>query len=76
MTKEVRLLFLTSLTLLIYALSIFFDENILLFPFPLNQLIILIVAAQYTFWNFKTYRTASIAMLLIGLLRPAFKESR
>ena len=74
MTKEVRLLFLTSLTLLIYALSIFFDKNILLFPFPLNQLIILIVAAQYTFWNFKTYKTASTAMLLIGLFSTLGNE--
>ena len=74
MTKEIRLLFITSLTLFVYALSIFFDEGALLFPFPLNQLIVLIVATQFTLWNFKTHKTASIAMLLIGLFSALGNE--
>ena len=74
MTKEVRLLFITSLTLLIYALSIFFDKDAFLFPFPLNQFIVLIVSAQFTFWNFKKYKLASILMLIIGLLSTLGNE--
>lgn len=67
MTREARLVFITTLTLLIYALSIFFDKGALLFPFPLNQAIILIVAGQISYWNFKLHKLASILMLAIGL---------
>lgn len=67
MTREARLIFITALTLLIYALSIFFDKGALLFPFPLNHAIILIVAGQISYWNFKTHKVASILMLTIGL---------
>ena len=74
MTKEVRLLFIISLTLLIYALCIFFDKDAFLFPFPLNQFIVLIVSAQFTFWNFKKYKLASILMLIIGLFSTLGNE--
>ncbi|MDG1148153.1 MAG: hypothetical protein P8N52_07610 [Crocinitomicaceae bacterium] len=74
MAKEVRLLFLTALTLLIYALSIFFDKGVLLFPFPLNQLILLIVAVQLTRWNFKSYKTASVLILATGLFSTLGNE--
>ena len=67
MTKEVRLLAITNLTILIYALSIFFDKGAFLFPFPLNQLIIFIVSSQFAFWNFKKFKIESILMILIGL---------
>ena len=44
MTKEVRVLFLTVLTLVFYAVSIFLSQGAFIFPFPLNELILLVVS--------------------------------
>ena len=43
MIREARLLFLVALTYLIYAASMFLDKGGILFPFPLNEAILLIV---------------------------------
>ena len=51
MTKEVRVLFLTALTLSVYAVSIYLNQGALIFPFPLNELILLVVAIQFAFWH-------------------------
>lgn len=53
MTKEVRVLFLTALTLALYAFSIFLSKGAFIFPFPLNEAILLIVAIQFTIWHYK-----------------------
>ncbi|MEJ6617483.1 MAG: hypothetical protein QNL61_11305 [Crocinitomicaceae bacterium] len=53
MTKEVRVLFLTALTLAVYAVSIYLNQGALIFPFPLNELILLVVAIQFAFWHHK-----------------------
>lgn len=67
MKREVRLIAITTLTLLIYALSIFFDKGAFLFPFPLNQAIILLISIQFAFWNFKSFKIESILMVLFGI---------
>ena len=53
MTKEVRIIFLTALTLFVYAISIFVNQGAFIFPFPLNELILLIVAVQFSIWHYK-----------------------
>jgi hypothetical protein len=67
MTKELRLISITALTLIIYALSIFFDKGAFLFPFPLNQFIVFAVAAQLAYWHFKSMKPPVILMVLIGV---------
>ena len=53
MTKEVRLLFLALLTLIVYAVSIYATHGAFIFPFPLNELILLVIAVQFAYWNRK-----------------------
>lgn len=53
MTKEVRSLFLATLTLTVYAFSIYLSQGAFIFPFPLNEFILLIIAIQFAFWNRK-----------------------
>ena len=53
MTKEVRVLFLTVLTLVFYAVSIFLSQGAFIFPFPLNELILLVVSIQFSIWHYK-----------------------
>ncbi len=74
MIREVRLIAITTLTLIIYALSIFFDKGAFLFPFPLNQLVIFIVAGQFAIWNYKKFRIASILIVLIGFFAALGNE--
>jgi len=62
MTKEVRVLFLTALTLSAYAISIYVNQGALIFPFPLNELILLIVSIQFSIWNYKK-RTPTLFIL-------------
>lgn len=66
MTKEVRILFLTALTLFVYAISIYFNQGALIFPFPLNELIVLIVAIQFSIWHHKK-RIPTVFILGISL---------
>ena len=74
MKKENRLIFITSLTLLSYALIILFDKGVLLFPFPLNEIIILIVASQFAYWNLKKHKIVSLILVTIGLLSSLSNE--
>lgn len=53
MTKEVRLLFLAGLTLCVYAISIYLSQGAFIFPFPLNELILLIISIQIAYWHRK-----------------------
>lgn len=52
MTKEQKTLSLVGLTLLIYALGIYFQPGgLFIFPYPINPFIFLAVSLQYTFWK-------------------------
>lgn len=53
MTKEIRVLFLTALTLIFYAASIYLSQGAFIFPFPLNELIFLVVCVQFSIWHYK-----------------------
>lgn len=66
MTKEVRVLFLTFLTLVFYAASIFFSQGAFIFPFPLNELILLVVSIQFSIWHYKK-RIPTLYILGISL---------
>jgi hypothetical protein len=66
MIREARLLFLVALTYLIYAASMFLDKGGILFPFPLNEAILLIVALQFAYWN-RSQQFSAVNLILIGL---------
>ena len=74
MKKENRLIFITSLTLSFYALIILLDKGVFIFPFPLNEVIILIIASQFSYWNFKKHKVVSLIVFLIGLLSSLSNE--
>ena len=53
MTKESRLLYLTGLSLSIFAGWGFFRDGSFIFPFPLNSFVFLAVTFQFTLWHHK-----------------------
>lgn len=71
MNREERSVALAILTLVVYASFLFYETGTILFPFPLNELIVLIVSIQFLIWNWNTKRlllfiltTASIFNLI------------
>lgn len=66
MTKEARLIFITALTVIFYALSIYLTQGAFIFPFPLNEAILLIVVLQYSYWH-RAKRMLSLLILSIGV---------
>jgi small-conductance mechanosensitive channel len=53
MTRESRLLYLTGLTLFLFAGWGYLSNGSFIFPFPLNPFIFLIVVFQFTWWHYK-----------------------
>ncbi len=66
MTKETRLIFLSVLTVLFYALSIYLSQGAFIFPFPLNEAILFIIALQFGYWNRKKIKL-SLLIIAVGL---------
>lgn len=67
MTREERSVTLAILTLFVYAGWQFFEKSAILFPFPLNEIIFLIIVIQFSIWNWKTHRIQLIFALLAGV---------
>jgi hypothetical protein len=53
MLKEKRTIVLVILTIFIYAITLYFEINSFIFPFPIFDFIILILAFQFGVWNLK-----------------------
>ena len=53
MTRESRLIALSGLTIFLFALMGFLKDGSIIFPFPLNDFIFLIVSFQYMIWHYK-----------------------
>lgn len=67
MTRESRTLFLSILTLVVYATSIFISQGSFVFPFPLNEFILFAVSAQFFWWNRERNKFAGILAVVSGL---------
>lgn len=67
MTRETRTIFVSVLTLILFAVSIFISQGSLIFPFPLNEFVFLAVAVQFFFWNSKTHSVAGITAVIGGI---------
>lgn len=75
MIREVRIVTLAILVLLAYSTFIFIDQGSFIFPFPLNEIVFLIVSFQFFLWNRKKSPVLSWMFLLssfIGMLTSQF----
>ena len=56
MIKEEKLVSIAILTMLMYALGLFFDTRFFLLPFPIFDLVFFLVFVQFIFWNKKSLK--------------------
>jgi hypothetical protein len=57
MYREKRTVFLVVLTLLAYGFSIFMDQGSFILPFPIFDFILVVVAIQFSIWNWRDILT-------------------
>jgi hypothetical protein len=57
MYREKRTVFLVVLTLLAYGFSIFMDQGSFILPFPIFDFILVVVAIQFSIWNWREILT-------------------
>lgn len=67
MTREARVLFVSILTLVVYAVSIFISQGSFIFPFPLNEFIFLGISAQFFWWNRRGNKWAGSIAIVAGI---------
>jgi hypothetical protein len=67
MTRERKSVFLTILTLVVYAGIQWLENGLFLFPFPLFEPLFLIICIQFSFWNWKEDRLQTIALLVFSI---------
>ena len=75
MKREERAVFLALLTLISYATIMYFEKGALIFPFPLNEVIFLIIALQFSVWQWKNHSFQLVLILftaLFGLISTQF----
>lgn len=53
MNREKKTIFLVVLTLLAYGFTIFFDKGSFILPFPIFDFILLLIAIQFSIWNWR-----------------------
>ncbi|MFY7943635.1 MAG: hypothetical protein ACOVNZ_03600 [Crocinitomicaceae bacterium] len=71
MYREKRAVSLVILTIFVYAINIYFESNSFIFPFPIFDFILLILAFQFAYWNLKdliTFRKWYFHIYVIALL--------
>ncbi|OFZ08357.1 MAG: hypothetical protein A3D92_03020 [Bacteroidetes bacterium RIFCSPHIGHO2_02_FULL_44_7] len=66
MKPEGRLLFLTALVYAMYALTGLVTQGILLFPFPLNEIVLFVVCVPLVYWT-RHEKGNALHLGLIGL---------
>jgi len=67
MTREARAIFLSTLTLVVYAGLIFINQGSFVFPFPLNEIVFLGVSLQFFWWNGRANKWAGILVSVAGI---------
>jgi hypothetical protein len=75
MKREERVVFLALLTLISYATIMYIEKGAFIFPFPLNEVIFLIIALQFSVWQWKNHRLQLIIILIsaiFGLISTQF----
>ncbi|NRA10493.1 MAG: hypothetical protein HRT57_00890 [Crocinitomicaceae bacterium] len=72
MTRESRLLYLTGLTLFLFAVIGYLYYGSIIFPFPLNPFIFLIVVLQFAGWHYK--RGLPIFLFLFAAIMGALAQ--
>lgn len=75
MTREERSVSLVVLTLIVYSIFMYLDKGALLFPYPLNEAIFLIICLQFVWWkkdNLTPLTLLPAASALFNLLSTQF----
>jgi len=67
MIREKKIIVLALLTVFVYGLILFFEKGFFVLPFPLFDLLVLIVGIRFVFWS-KKKDLLIIGLFLIGLL--------
>ena len=67
MIREKKIIVLALLTVFLYGLILFFEKGFFVLPFPLFDLLVLIVGIQFLFWSRKK-DLLIVGLFLIGLL--------
>ncbi|GEM_PF-2028561 len=68
MTKEGKTVTIASLTVVFFAVYQFLLSGTLVFPFPLNEFIFLIVVLSFVPLHFKTHPSTVILTVIVGVL--------
>ena len=68
MTREGKTVTLAGLTISMYALTGIFQYHTVIFPFPLNEIIFLIVAISFCPIHFKVKPYTSVLVIIVGVL--------
>jgi hypothetical protein len=71
MNREKRTIFLVVLTLVTYGISIFLDKGSFILPFPIFDFILIVVALQFAFWNWRdifTFRKWYFYLYFLAIL--------
>lgn len=68
MTREGKTVTIAGLTVFMFALTGVFEHKVVIFPFPLNEIIFLIVAIFFSTLHFKIQPYTSILVIVVGLL--------
>ena len=69
MIREEKIVSIAILTVLMYALGLFFDAGFFLLPFPLFDLIFLIVFIQFLFWNKRSIQAYVLLYFLASIIQ-------
>jgi hypothetical protein len=75
MIREERSVFLAVLTLVVYSAFMLIEKGTLLFPYPLNEIILLFVVLQFAYWNGKKHvllGILSVSTAVLNLLSQQF----
>lgn len=67
MTREARAIVISVLTFCLLSIIFYFDKGAIIFPFPLNDILIGVIALTFAFWNRK-HLSSSIFVAFIGFM--------
>ena len=72
MIREEKIVSIAILTVLMYALGLFFDADFFLLPFPLFDLIFFIVFIQFLIWNRKSVQAYVLLFFAFSIVQVTY----
>lgn len=68
MIREERAVLLGILTLIGFAFLVYLEFGSFIYPFPLNEVVFLIVSSQFMWWHFRSHPLLILTVLLMAIL--------